>query len=485
MTQTAHGDETADEVCRDCGYEPELKRTLNGFQMFAIAFASVSVVMGIFSTYDDVLRDSGPVGIWLFPAIGVGQLLVALVYAQFAARLPLSGGAYAWASRLANPKVGWAFGWMAFLNAVTAPVAIDNALATQCLMPLLGMAPDETTGRAITVGLLVVQAGLAIAATRIVGWVNSLSVGVEIGILVVLGAAFAVAAFLLSHDSAGILFTRGEAAADPHYFALGGGLMAAMLMGLSTLVGFETAANMAEEAENATRTVPRAIIGAVVASATLGLVFLVVLTVAIKDLPAASHSESPVAEVMRQQFGPALERPFLAAIAVAFFGAALVAVASTSRYVYAMARDGRFPGHRVMGRVNPRTQTPIPATLLVLVVGAALMVVLPGAALNQLIAAGAVVGVSLYLMTIVLYLAVRRRMISGTGGFDLGRFDVPVAVAAAVWLVAALVAILSASITVAALIIVVGQLVAGLAYFLYMWRFNREVLESEVLESEA
>jgi amino acid transporter len=124
VTQTTAGDETADDICRDCGYEPELKRSLNGFQMFAIGFASMSVVMGIFSTYDDVLRNSGPVGIWLFPAIGVGQLLVALVYAQFAARMPLSGGTYAWASRLASPKIGWAFGWMAFLSAVTAPVAI-------------------------------------------------------------------------------------------------------------------------------------------------------------------------------------------------------------------------------------------------------------------------------------------------------------------------------------------------------------------------
>jgi amino acid transporter len=485
VTQTTAGDETADDICRDCGYEPELKRSLNGFQMFAIGFASMSVVMGIFSTYDDVLRDSGPVGIWLFPVIGVGQLLVALVYAQFAARMPLSGGTYAWASRLASPKIGWAFGWMAFLSAVTAPVAIDNALATQCLMPLFNMEPNETTGRVITVVLLVVQAGLAIAATRIVGWVNSLSVGVEIGILIILGIALAAAVVLSGSGSSDILFSRGEAANDPNYFALGGGLMAATLMGLSTLVGFETAANMAEEAENATRTVPRAIIGSVIASATLGMVFLIVLTLAIKDLPAASTSESPVAEVMRQQFGPALERPFLVAIAVAFFGAALVAVASTSRYVFAMSRDGRFPGHRVMQRVNPRTRTPIPATLLVLAIGTALMVVMPGSALNQLIATGAIIGISLYLMTIVLYLVVRRKFVHGRDGFDLGRFDKPVAIAALIWVILALLVTMVASATLASMAIVVGLLAVGLAYFVYMLKFNRGVLEREPGEPNA
>jgi amino acid transporter len=479
VTQTAAGGETADEICLDCGYEPELKRSLGGFQIFAVAFASVSVVMGIFATYDDVLRLSGPVGIWLFPLIGVGQLLVALVYAQFVARLPLSGGAYAWASRMANPKVGWAFGWLAFLGAVTSPVAIDNALATQCLMPLFNLGSDETTGRVITIVLLVVQAALAIAATRIVGWVNSLSVGVEIGILFVLGTALAVAVVLAGSGSTDILFSRGLAASNPDYFAIGGGLMAASLMGLSTLVGFETAANMAEEAENAVRNVPRAMIGAVILSAALGFVFLVILTISIKDLPAASASSSPVAEVMHQQFGPGLERPFLIAIAVAFFGAALVAVASTSRYIFAMSRDGRFPGHQVMRRVNPRTRTPIPATLLVLAVGVILMLVMPGAALNQLIASGAVIGIGLYIMTIGLYLGVRKKFLRPSGGFDLGRFELPVVCAALIWVLLALFVTLAASSTPATIVIVAGQLAVGLGYFLYMWKFDRAALEME------
>jgi amino acid transporter len=479
MTQAIAGDEAADEFCEDYGYEPELKRSLNGFQMFAIAFASMSVVMGIFATYDDVLRNSGPVGIWLFPVVGVGQLLVALIYAQFAARIPLSGGTYAWASRLANPRIGWGFGWMAFLGAVTVPVAIDNALAEQVLMPLFNIEPNETTGRVITVGLLVSQAALAIAATRIVGWVNSLSVGVELGILVLLGIALTVAVMLSGDGVADNLFSRGVAESNPNYFAVGGGLMAAMLMGLATLVGFETAPNMAEEAANPVRTVPRAIIGSVVASAVMGFLFLIVLTVSIKDVPAASASGSSVAEIMRQQFGPGLERPFLVAIAIAFFGAALVAVTSTSRYVFAMSRDGRFPGHQVMQRVNPHTRTPIPATLLVLAIGVVLMVVLPGAALIQLMATGAIIGISLYIMTLVLYLAVRRKFVRGGGGFDLGRFDRLVAIAALAWTLISLFTILASNTSLAALLIVVCLLLVGLGYFLYMWKFDREVLERE------
>ena len=73
------------------GYKPELKRTLGSFQVFAISFAFISVAVGIFGTYDEVLRTGGPLGIWLWPIVAVGQGLVALVIAQFAARIALSG----------------------------------------------------------------------------------------------------------------------------------------------------------------------------------------------------------------------------------------------------------------------------------------------------------------------------------------------------------------------------------------------------------
>ncbi|MCV7179322.1 APC family permease [Mycolicibacterium sphagni] len=479
MTEALAANEAADEFCEDCGYEPELKRTLNGFQVFAISFASLSVAVGIFATYDDVLRNSGPVGIWLFPIVAIGQILVALVYAQFAARIPLSGSSYAWASRLASPKIGWAFGWLAVLSAVAAPVTIDNALASQCLMPLLGMEPNETTARVITVIVLVIQAILAIAATRIVGWVNSLSVGVELGILLVIGVALTVALVVTGNGSSGNLFSRGITSGDPNYFVVGGGLMAASIMGLSTLVGFETASNMAEEAKNPTRSVPRAIIGSVTAASVLGMLFVIILTVSITDMTKVSTTESPVAEIMNERFGPGFERPLLAAITLAFFGAALVAMVSGARYIYAMSRDGRFPAHKVMRRVNPRTRTPIPATLVVLAVGIILMALMPGDALLQLILAGAIVTILPYLMTIVLYMATRHKLDRTAAGFDLGRWEWPVAIGALAWVVISLFVVIASSATLTPIVIAFGLSAAGLLYFGYMWKFNREVLEHE------
>lgn len=41
------------------------------------------------------------------------------------------------------------------------------------------------------------------------------------------------------------------------------------------------------------------------------------------------------------------------AVSFAFFGAGMVIMVSCSRIIFAMARDSRFPAHRLMSRVNP------------------------------------------------------------------------------------------------------------------------------------
>nr|WP_090276499.1 amino acid permease [Mycolicibacterium komanii]CRL69911.1 amino acid transporter [Mycolicibacterium komanii] len=479
MTDVVRDAEGADDFCEDCGYEPELKRSLGAFQVFAISFAFISVAVGVFATYDDVLQNSGPVGIWLWVIVAIGQTLVALVVAQFAARIPLSGSSYQWGSRLANPKVGWWFGWFSFCILATGVVAIDNALASEALMPLLGMAEDEGTARVITVVLLIIQAVIAIASTRLVALINSGAVGLELTLVVVLTIALFVAVAITGKGSVDNLFSQGIVEDAPNYFAIGGGLMLATVLGMTTLVGFEAAANLAEEAKDPFRNVPRAVIGSVVAASVLGLMFLVAITVAIDDMARISASDSPVVLIMRDQLGPVMERALLVAIVFAFFGAGVVTLTTGSRIIYAMARDSRFPAHALMRRVDPRTQTPIPATLLIVVLGIVLMLVMPGDALLKLITTGTILGPLLYGGIIVLYLSVRRRLDRVEGAFDLGRFEMPVAICALIWSVVAVFIIMTPQSARIPAVLVGGLFVLGGLYFFKLRIFNRDVLETE------
>lgn len=467
------------EFREEYGYEPELKRTLGSFQVFAVSFAFISVAVGIFGTYDDLLRNSGPVGIWTWIVAAIGQLLIALVIAQFAARIPLSGSSYQWGSRLANPKIGWFFGWLTFCYLITGLMAIDSAMSSTCLMPLFNMAPDEGTARLITVAVMVIQAVLPIASTRIVALINSAAVAIELSIVVVLAIALVVAVAVTGNGSVGNLTSRGITEGAPNYFAFGGGLMAVMIVGLGTLVGFDSAANMAEEAKDPFRSVPRAIVGSVAAASVLGLLFLVALTVAIDNVPRVSAAGSPVAMIMHDQLGTVTERIFLVAIAIAFFGGGMVTLTSCSRMIFAMSRDDRFPAHRLMRRVNSRTQTPIPATVVPVIIGIAVLAALPGDALLELITSGTVFPALTYGMIVVLYLAVRKRLDRQEGAFDIGRFELPIAIAALIWSICALIILLSPDAATVPMIIVAGLLGAGALYFGYMMIFNREVLDHE------
>jgi len=468
-----------DEFCEDCGYEPELKRTLSSFQMFAVSFAFISVAVGIFGTYDDVLRNTGPVGIWTWIIAAAGQMLVALVIAQFAGRIPLIGTSYQWASRLANPKVGWFFGWVTFCYLFTGLMAIDSAMSSTCLMPLFNMAPNEVTARTITMVVMVIQAVLAIASTRLMALVNSTAVAIELTIVVVLAVALLVAVAVTGHGSVDNLTSRGLTAGATNYFAFGGGLMAVMIVGLGTLVGFESAVNMSEEAKDPFRSVPRAIVVSVAAASLLGMVFLIALTVAIENVPKVSAAGSPVAMIMHDQLGTVTERIFLTAIAIAFFGGGLVTLTTCARMIFGMSRDYRFPASRLLRRVNERTQTPIPATVLAVVTGIAVLAVLPGNALLNLITAGTVFPALTYGMIVILYLSVRKRLDRQEGAFDIGRFETPVSIAALVWSICSLVALLSPASARVPIMIVTGLLVVGGLYFAYMMTFNRDVLDHE------
>src|SRR5690606_11176838 len=96
------------------GYKQEMKRELGWYTSFAVAFGFVSIATGIFTAYGSILGSSGPMGIWAWPVVVVGQLCVALVFGALAARIPVSGYSYQWISRLANPVLGWIMGWVSF-----------------------------------------------------------------------------------------------------------------------------------------------------------------------------------------------------------------------------------------------------------------------------------------------------------------------------------------------------------------------------------
>jgi amino acid transporter len=162
-----------------------------------------------------------------------------------------------------------------------------------------------------------------------------------------------------------------------------------------------------------------------------------------------------------------------------------VTVATCSRMVFAMSRDERFPAHQLMRRVSPRTQTPIPATLLPVGVAVLLMAALPGDALLEMLTVGGLIGAVLYGAIIVLYLAVRKGLGHQEDAFDLGRFEMPVAIAALVWSVFVVFVLVSPPEALTAVLMSLGVVLGGGVYLAYLLIFHRKVMETEPGEIDA
>src|SRR6185369_15869792 len=103
----------------------------------------------------------------------------------------------------------------------------------------------------------------------------------------------------------------------------------------------------------------------------------------------------------------------------------------------------------------------------------------------QLIIGSTIIPTLIYGAITVLYLSVRKRLGRKEGAFSLGRFELPVAFAAVIWVVFGLFSLVSPPDALVPDLIVVGLILAGGLYFAKMLIFNRQVLEAEPGESGA
>jgi amino acid transporter len=143
-----------EQVLERFGYRQELKRSLGYFSAFALSFSVISVTTGLFANYGSGLQIGGPAFIWTWLIVGAGQLLVALVFAQLARQIPLSGYAYQWTRQLAGDRLAWWAGWIMIVQFIAGMSGVCYAMANY-LIPYLGLADKNRNVVAVTVAILI------------------------------------------------------------------------------------------------------------------------------------------------------------------------------------------------------------------------------------------------------------------------------------------------------------------------------------------
>ncbi len=350
------------------------ERVLDAPSLFAVAYGEIAsslyIALGIVAAQ--------ALGLTPLVLLLTGALffVVSLSYAEGTAALPETGGAATFVRRAFNDLAGFITGWALFLDFLIvialSALFVPHYLGAALSAPTLRQSPWDAI---IGCSVIVVIAGVRLARrTRL--HAGSLAVAVldlvVQGVLVVLGLAFLLSPHTLT---AGFGFASGQ-----HWSDLAFALPLAML----AYTGLETAANLAEEAREPGRTLPRSLFSAI------GLV--VVVTVAIAAIGLSAY---PATDGSTELGGKWLEAP-LVGIAAAFDGSLpgpvvdalrvavgisgiliLVAAATTSmsgitRLTHSLAEHGALP--REFARLERRAL--VSSEAIVIASGLAIVLVL-------------------------------------------------------------------------------------------------------------
>ncbi|HZV51708.1 MAG TPA: amino acid permease [Candidatus Dormibacteraeota bacterium] len=431
-----------DQILAGFGYRQELRRALRLFSLFAVAFSIISITTGIFTNYGFGLAHMGPAFIWTWPVAVAGQLLVGLVVSELGTRIPLAGYSYQWGSRLVNPAYGWFVGFTGLAYLSVGAAAINFVVVAPLWAVVLGLDPtNPNSNLIITLVLLAAPLAVNLVSIWLASRINNVAVFTELVGTVVVALVLVVLALSRPAHPLGFLFSVGGEAAGGRW---PGQLPFAFLIGIFTIVGFELAADLSEEAINARVTVPKAIIWSILSSGALGMIALIGFTIAIPDLGRTIASPVPLAFIIEHWLGRTLTGVFLLFVVFSIFALTVVGTAATARLIFSMARDNILPLSGLLRQVHPRTRTPVNALLATVLL--ALLFTLfgwwnashGGSAFAVLVTATATLPFLVYLGTVLAYAHRRPQLEAMPGAFRLGRWAGPVMYLALGWIVFAL-----------------------------------------------
>ncbi|RPK39183.1 Putrescine importer PuuP [Streptomyces sp. ADI92-24] len=431
----AHAPKDEEQRLRELGYQPVLARRMGGFGNFAISFSVISILSGCMTLYGFGMSTGGPaVMLWGWAGVGLFVLCVGMALAEVTSAYPTSGALYYMADRLGGRKWGWYTGWLNLLGLLGAIAGIDYgaALFTGALMNLQwGFTPTPGKAMIIFLCILLLHAVLNLFGVRLVSVLNSISVWWHLAGVAVIVSVLAIVPS--HHQSPSFVFTEfvnDTGWENPLYVAAIG-----LLLAQYTFCGYDASAHLSEETSDASVSAPRGIVRSIWVSWLAGFVLLAGLTFAIQDYAGTQESATkvPPAQILIDALGTSGATAMLLIVIAAQLFCGNAEVAAASRMVFAFSRDNALPGSALWRKVSARTQTPVNAVWLSVVVAGLLAV----PSLYSATAYGAVTAINVIGITpayaIPIFLKLRAGDRFERGPWHLGRWSKPVGWIAVVW----------------------------------------------------
>jgi amino acid transporter len=328
-----------------------LLRSIGPFQLTLYGLGSM-LGSGIYGLIGQAAGLAGNT-VWLaFLVAMVAALLTALSYASLGSRYPRAGGAAFVAQR--------AFGMplLSFVVGLSVVASGLTSIATQSQVFAVNLASITGTTMlpvwAIAIGFLLILTGLVLRGIREAMWVNVTCTLVEAA-----GLLLVIAVGIPYWGSVDLMETPGLPGNDILIVLVFQGAVLTFF----AFIGFEDILNVAEECHDPQRTIPIALVTAMLVGASI-YVAVAISAISVVPWQELAAAPGPLTEVMRRA-APAIPVAVFGGITLfAVANTALVNYVTSSRMIYGMARQGLLPV--ALGKVESRTQTPYLATLALL-----------------------------------------------------------------------------------------------------------------------
>ncbi|WGM20206.1 APC family permease [Paenarthrobacter sp. OM7] len=328
---------------------PTLKRVLGLPSLVAFGLTSMGIlsVVAVYGPGTEISDGHLPAA---YIAALVAMLFTAHSYGQMARNVPVTGGAYAYASRAFGKPVGFMVGWAMMLDYLFLPM-VNFLLFGLYLNSLLPAIPSQ---------LAVLACLLAVGLFSVIGvaWIKKMNfVVVAASVVVIL--VFLVLAVLnapdLTVENLIRPLTLGEGGLAP--------VMAAAAMVSFAFLGFDGVSTLSEEARNPKRDVPRGIILSTLFAGVGYALFSVAGSLIAPEWRAIENLDAAGTELMQRAGGDVLMVVFVVVNLGGLVLCGTAAQMSVSRVIYAMGRDNILP--EAFSTLNLRFRTPHVAALLV------------------------------------------------------------------------------------------------------------------------
>jgi amino acid transporter len=337
---------------------------------FALSFADLSPIVGIYTVFAISLIAAGPAFLWAFPIVLAGQLFVCGVFGNLVSKWPLQGSVYAWSRELIGPRYGWFTGW-AYMWGLTLTLAVLPITAAPYILAAAGVgAPSQIVVELVAIGVLLFGSGVNLFGRWLLKGLIYIALVAEI--IASAGIGITLIAFHRLNPWSIIFNTGGTGHGT-------GWLFGAFLLPVAyiaySFIGFEASASIGEEVQESRKVLPKAVILSLAVGGVLVIVASLGIVLAIPDMAAAVSGKdaNPVATTLVHAFGSGSGRALLITLAIGFTSSMIAVQTAVTRAIWASARDRLLPGTRLLGKLSGRENLPRYAIGLTIVIAGALI----------------------------------------------------------------------------------------------------------------